>query len=372
MTNICHLFDATTGWEQRIAVSQSLDRMPADQHSQVLATIDPTAMRVLACLDPPIRSFPRLAGLNALAAPLVARFARRHRVDLIHAWGPHAAAVAAASGFPLVLELFDPLLARRHAKLIRALTRSRALAIICSCEFVRRRLIENGVPPDLCVVVRPGVDFAVINSARRGSLREKLGVAADEFLTIVPEPATRSGGQIEAFWATTLLNHAGERVRMIVPGSTPETERIARLATATPPRPALVDPHAERPFEELVSVADALIVAARGDASTTAIAWAMAADTAVIGAATHSVAELVANKSNGLLYKPNRKRRDATAIARLLWDRSSQEEAREVARGQAYEVFGLRRSIEQRMRIYANVLSGLTPGDGIVDSAIAG
>jgi hypothetical protein len=59
------------------------------------------------------------------------------------------------------------------------------------------------------------------------------------------------------------------------------------------------------------------------------------------------------------------------SIARLLRDRDAQRRYVEAARGQAFEVFGLRRFAEQTMRLYENMLSGASPGEGIVDSAHA-
>jgi glycosyltransferase involved in cell wall biosynthesis len=96
----------------------------------------------------------------------------------------------------------------------------------------------------------------------------------------------------------------------------------------------------------------------------------MAAGVAVIGTAVHAVAELIANKLNGLLFKQTPGRSMVASLFRLLTDRVSQDKVRETARGQAYEVFGLRRCVEQHMRLYDNVLNGSPPGDGIVDSAM--
>jgi glycosyltransferase involved in cell wall biosynthesis len=96
----------------------------------------------------------------------------------------------------------------------------------------------------------------------------------------------------------------------------------------------------------------------------------MAAGTAVVGTAVHSIAELVAHKVNGLLFKQVPGRSMSAAILARLQDRASQEKAKEVARGQAYEAFGLRRYIEQTTRLYENVLSGSPPREGITDSAL--
>ena len=369
MTHVVHLFDESAGWEQRVAVTQLLDRLSRDDFNQTLATLHPAGGSALRSLDVAIHAFPLLAGVDALVSPLVERFASRRNVDLIHAWGPRAATVAAAAGRPTVVELFDPLHATRHIKRLRAIARTIGFAVICTSQWARRRLIEGGLPPNLCVVVRPAIDFALVNASRRTTLREALGVSAGDFVAITPEPATRNGGHLQAYGAAALLRSANHNIRLIISGHSREQRRIARLDRTTPKPRTLVSPGYAYPFEQLLPAADALIVPSRGDTSTTAIAWAMASNVAVIGTAVHSVAELIANKLNGLLFKQTPGKDMAPAIAKLLLDRESQEKTKEVARGQAYEVFGLRRCIEQHVKVYENVLSGVAPGEGIIDSA---
>lgn len=370
MTHICHLFDTAAGWEQRVALRSLLDKLPSDRWLNTVATIDPSVAACLRLVNPRLHVFQRPMCFNSLAAPLIMRFVHRRKVDLVHAWGARAAAVArAATEKPMVIELFDPAAATSDAKLLRTIARPKGFAIVCSCEIVRRRLIEGGVPPDLCVVIRPGIDFGWINHCRRGTLRDELGVAKSDTLVILAEPVTRKNGSFESFWAVALLNQLDGGMWCIVPGSSREQERVARYAATMPSRATIISPGDRYPFEELLAVSDVLIVAARGDVSTTAIAWALAAEAAVVAAAIPSVAELIAHKVNGLLYKQPRGKREVGTIVRLLEDRAALDKVREVARGQAYEVFGLRRCIEQHMQVYENVLRAAAPGEGIMDSA---
>jgi len=364
------LFDDATGWEQRVALGSLFDRLPVERFANTVATIDPSAVPPLRPLERPIHVFPRPVRFDAFAAPLVEKFIDRRSVDLVHTWGAHAAATAqAATQKPLVIELFDPAAAVRDAKLLRTLARPAGFAIVCSCEIVRRRLIEGGVAPELCIVIRPGIDFGWINRCRRSSMREQLHVAKNDTLIIVPEPVMRESGSFEAFWSAALLNHLDGKTWCIVPGASREQERIARYAAGAPSRATIISPGNDLGFEELISVCDVLIVNALGDVSTTAIAWAMAAGAAVVGSAIPSIAELIAHKVNGLLFKQVCGKSSVGPLVRLLQDRALLDKAREVARGQAYEVFGLRRFIEQHVQIYENVLRGEAPGHGIVDSA---
>ncbi len=373
MTHVCHLFDDAAGWEQRVALRSLLDRLPAEHFIHTVATIDPSAAARLSSLNRPMHIFPRPIPLDSLAAPLVARFVDRRRIDLVQAWGAHAAAAArAATQRPLVIELFDPAAALREAKLLRTLARPAGFAIVCSCEIVRRRLIEGGVPPGLCVVIRPGIDFGWINHCRRSPMREQLGVAKSDTLVIVSEPVLRESGSFEAFWAAALLNELDEGICCIVPGRSKEQKRISRYAATAPSRATIISPCDDHPFEKLIAISDVLILAPRSDVSTTAIAWAMASGAAVIGSAIPSIAELIAHKVNGLLFKQERGKSAVGPMVRLLQDRASLDKAREVARGHAYEVFGLRRFIEQHVRVYDNLMCDRAPGEGIADSARVG
>ena len=373
MTHVCHLFDAAAGWEQRAALRSLLDRLPDGQFINTLATIGPAAVAPLASLNRPIHIIPHPIRSGTLVAPMVGRFVDQRGVELIHAWSAHAAASArAATEKPLAIELFDPAAAQRDAKLLRTLARPVGFAIVCNCEIVRRRLIEGGIPPGLCVVIRPGIDFGWINHCRRSSIREQLGVSKTDTLTIIPEPVMRESGSFDAFWAAALLNHLDIGIWCIVPGSSREQRRIARYAATAPSRATIISPGDGHPFERLIAVSDVLIVNARGDVSTTAIAWAMASGAAVIGSAIPSIAELIAHKVNGLLFKQVPGKSAVGTLVRLLQDRVSLDKAREVARGQAYEVFGLRRFIEQHLRVYDNMVRGRAPGEGITDSARVG
>ncbi|UCC29200.1 MAG: glycosyltransferase [Phycisphaerales bacterium] len=371
MTHVGHLFDGSAGWEQRVGVSQLIDGLPRDRYVNSLIAIDPAAGTSLRWLKQPVDLLPRFYGIASLAAPVVARFVAQQRIDVIHAWGIGAAVPARAlPRIPLVVQLFDPSTAVREVKRVRALARPSTFAVACGSEIVRRRLIEGGLDPELAVVIRPGVDFSLINRCRRGSLREELGLTWDESVAIVPEPVTRAGGQFDAAYAVAIHHHLSGGTRVIVPGTSREQRRISRFTDTLPLSSALVMPGDRHPFEELLAVSDVLLVTPRGDISTTSIAWAMAAGVAVIGTAVHSIAEMIASNVNGLLFKQVPAQSMIASIIGLLQDRASQEKTRETARGQAYEVFGLRRYVEQTARLYENVLSRAAPGEGITDSAI--
>ena len=125
----------------------------------------------------------------------------------------------------------------------------------------------------------------------------------------------------------------------------------------------------------------------------------MASQTLVIGSAVHAVAELISSNLNGLLFKQTPGKSMAPGVSQRLGqalfgregsplversaevdpppiggsapaDRALRAKLTETARGHAYEVFGLRRCVDQHVRLYENVIRGVSPGEGITDSAV--
>ncbi len=373
MTSVCHLIDGAAGWELRVALSQLRERLPEDRFAQRVISIGAADSGMAPSGRTRVPVVPRVPGAAWLSAPCLRPFLESRAAPLVHAWGLHAAAVArAASDRPLLVELFDPRLSARELKLLRTLSRPRGFAVVCSSATLRRRLIEGGVAPEVCVVIRPGVDFSLVVPQRRRKLREALGILREQTALIAPPAVDRTGGTFEAFWAAELANYIRPGVRVILPGDTREVRRIRRLEATLPTTDVLLTPGNAYPFEELIAAADVLVMAAQGDCSTTAIAWAMAANVAVVGVADYSIAEIVAHNVNGLLFKPVPGESRAIAVVRLLQQRDRLAKVRETARGQAYEVFGLRRCIDQHAQLYENLLSGAAPTSGITDSAVAG
>jgi starch synthase len=119
----------------------------------------------------------------------------------------------------------------------------------------------------------------------------------------------------------------------------------------------------------LIAISDVMVFASESDVSSTAIAWSMAAAVPVVATAVYSTAELVANKQNGLLVKPDAPKRIAVKMAALLGDRQTLRRMAEAARGQAYEVFSLRRCVDQHARLYQNLLTGAPATENITDAA---
>lgn len=370
MVEIGHVFDESAGWEQRNVATQLIDRLPREKYSHNCLTLDPAARTRLRDMPCPLQPIPRIAGVNLLAAPLLRSAFSRLGMQVIHVWGPSSAACAAsASSRPMVVTLFDPKQAIECAKMLRTISRPRGFAIACATQWLRRRLIENGVNPDVCVVIRPGVDFAAIQKMKKSSLRNDFGIPQNSMVLLGLEPSGAGDESVSICWSAALLSRLDSGHTVIIPGCGPAIDRVTRFVRGLPTAPLLITPGSSAKFEDLIAIADALVIPEPGDVSTTAIAWAMGSGAVIIAAAGYAVAELVVARVNGLLYKHTDERSAFMKIIPLLRDRDTQRKVAEAARGQAYEVFSLRRCVEQYARLYENVLSGAAPSEGITDPA---
>jgi glycosyltransferase involved in cell wall biosynthesis len=274
------------------------------------------------------------------------RIVERCRPEVIHALDPFSSAVAGAlrAAFPatapaLVTTVCDPADAPRIAKWRRALGGRSSGKVICSAERVRRRLVEAGVPGEAATVIRPAVDFGAILAAKRSITRAELGLPAGGRVLLTASQPSRAGGQFYAVWATAILNQIWPDVRLIVPGTSREAERLRRLAARINCPEAYVFTGDRYGPSELLAVADMLIAPALADVSTGWLGWAMAAGVPVTGSAIPCIAEFIADRQNGFLCRVREVHTLATRVRLAFADERLLRKCAEAARGQAYEAF---------------------------------
>lgn len=370
MIRLLHVFDGRAAETEHRAVRLLLQRTPSDRFAHVVAATSFRASRsAAALLECEVHRADRRLSLVVSSAPALRRLVRAHRIDIIHAWGPDALAACKAasthqriivSGVRFVdVEQVAKWLLRVHPSPVA----------IVSSQIARSQLARFGVPPGNIAVVREPVDFAEITRARAADARQRL-VRDNGPVVLAPGPARRDAGQFETLWAAAMLQQIFPAIRVVVPENAPETQRLSRMATSLGLPEMLITPGDSFSIAELVAAADVLVVAPRSEADPGPIGWAMAAGVAVVGAARRSVAELIADRSNGLLCMSNQPRRIAAALLRLLEDPVLRGRLAETARGQAFDVFSARGYVDNLTALYSNVAQGRLPTDGIRDAAM--
>jgi glycosyltransferase involved in cell wall biosynthesis len=176
--------------------------------------------------------------------------------------------------------------------------------VLCASEFVRRRVIENGVRRDATILVRPGVDGDALAEARRRVRRSDLGLPENGPILLTASPPTRAGGQFFAAWAAAILFQVWPDVRLVIPGRSREQDRIRRLIEGIYcPQVFLLVEDRFTPAE-LLAVSDVLLMPAVQDVPTYWAAAAMTAGVPVVGTTVPSLAEDIADESTGCLCRP--------------------------------------------------------------------
>jgi glycosyltransferase involved in cell wall biosynthesis len=389
MKRVLHVLEGDLPFGLLRTVQQVIERLPAEQFRQMSDILLPGGPigAISARRDSHIaaagrsyraeagfRRVSRLLGLPVLRGMSIRGTVRADRPDVIHAWGLQAGAAVASANpqVPIVLSVdMEHIRDKQARRWLAALREEPSIRTICPAECVRRRLLENGFPPASCVTIRPGVDLSGINAAKERFSRTSLGLNGEGPVLLTPGPPHRGEGQYLVLWAAALLQQLPtmKTIRVVVPGDSPELERLRRF-TAGFQQPHILVPTGSRyTWEELLSVANAVVAAAETDISTTGLAWAMGAGVPIVGAAIPSVAEALADRHSALLCKPGDPRLLAGRILTLLEDGGLRAGMKDAARGIAFEVFGVRRCVDQHEAVYDNVLAGRPIGSGIADSA---
>jgi glycosyltransferase involved in cell wall biosynthesis len=316
--------------------------------------------------------FPPRAPLAAV--PWLRGVLRRTGCRVIHAWGAMPAALArmaAPAAHPLVASVYEPLVGRQEEKWLLSARSDRPLPAICPTGFIRRTLVEKGHPLNDATVIRPSVDFGLINRAKQARLRETLKLTPEQPLLVTCPPPSRAGGQYFAIWAGALCRQIFPDLRMIVPGESREQARLRRF-THSFQQPELALFIGERyTWPEILAAADLCLAPALAPISTVGLGWAMAAAVPIAGSAIPVVTELLANDVNALLSVAGRPEKLAARTLRLLQDRANARRLADTARSQAFEVFSRQRMIDQHRKVYTALLEDGPPFENVIDAALA-
>ncbi len=374
MPRVLHLIDASDPQELRLALAPLLQRLSTEHWTQFVAPLSGSLSHFPFASDHIVGRVPVRFGLHFLAAPALRRLISRHRIDLIHAWSLKAAYVATLASddtTPLAVSRWEPHLVAAQAGRLLALAHRPHTGILCHAAMVERRLVEHGLPIDRCAVVRPGVDFGLINRLKSDpDLREQLQLADDHIVVLLPPSPCGRMGHWAGAWSVETAARLEPKLTLLLPGDSPDREPILKYfrSVAQPPRYRIAGEHFR--MEQLLSVADVLLVPAEGDISTTALAWAMAAGVPILGCADYCITEFIADGQNGHLVKPDEPMLLAGKLLNVVRDRPASAPLYDRARAQAFECFGLSRYIEQTQHAYETLLAGQPVSTELTDSAV--
>jgi hypothetical protein len=371
VTHVLHVIDATCDDTTFQVLRLLRARLQADAGSQPVCSVDGHAWeRATGWLGPGVaRAEHRHLVKTLLYSPRLATIAGGAGARLVHAWGLQAADLACVHlpKTPLLLTLLDPQLTRDAGRWVRSLP-TRAI-VAAHNQVTRTRLLAAGLPPENVVVIRGGVDFAAINAARKEDARWKLAGDARP-VVLLHGPPSRPGGQFYGLWSAAIVAQIHRGMRVLMPYASTESDRLGRFLRRIRMPEMVRAPRPPVAWTELVSAADVFLAPALDEICTEPLATAMAAGLPIVASAVRSVAELLADRHNGLLCKPGEPRAMAAKLLLALEDEGLRRKIADTARAQAYEVFSVRAMADNYARLYKNLLAGRPAAEGIHDTAM--
>lgn len=369
MTAILHVVDRSCGPSTLQALNLLRSRLAATTPAMV-ATIDPASRRAAErFVSGGILPAPRLLPTRFVNfASALTKLAESCRADVIHAWGIEAATVCMTTlrNRPLLLTLIEPESAEDAAKWIRSFPIG--AGVVSDSEFIQTRLITSGLDPRQVIVIRGAVDLGAINRARRDDVRQRIVGNANPVI-LLPGPPVRGAGQEAAIWAAGIIQFLHRGLRVLMPYASPEADRLTRWVRTMGLDQMLIIPDACLTWHELVTCADVFLQPAEREVCTPPIAAAMAAGLPIVATAIRSIAEMVADRHNGLLVKNAEPKAVAARLLTAIEDQPLVRQITDTARSQAFEVFSPRATADNYRKVYENLAAGQPIGEGICDTA---
>lgn len=307
-----------------------------------------------------IKTLPLRNALDVPSAHELARFAARHRVEIVHA---HMARDYSLAAYAARRNRQAKFIVTRHVLFqmnrLHRHTLARAHRVIAVSHAVARELrLQRIVSDGQLAVVPNGVDverFAV--AFDRAQFLQSIGLPSNV-------PLVGSIGELR-----TLKRHDDFiRAAARVVSQFPETHFV--LAGVDTSHSSEVHKHLEQlvsetglkerfrflgwvvDAEKLLSAIDVFVSASETESFGLAIAEAMAAGTAVVATATEGAREVIDDQETGLLVPIGDVTRIAEAIAMLLADGERRRQIATHARAAVYARFSLKRMVDEIEQIY--------------------
>ncbi|MFW6146477.1 MAG: glycosyltransferase [Planctomycetota bacterium] len=215
MARILHLYDNRTPPAAAAVLNELRYGRPQDLLARVGGATRPDL--------PPTRAVLRPAwGWRLTATPEIRRFARRHRIDAIHAWSASAAEAAAATGVPTLLSVAATPTAKQQHALEAAVAEGARL--VATSRPLASRLAHRFGAATAVEVVAPAFRHHPLDPA---AVRRHLGLSADATVVLAP---TNDRGAIWALWAVGILHYTGINTHLLVTGPAAALAAVERFA----------------------------------------------------------------------------------------------------------------------------------------------
>ena len=302
--------------------------------------------------------------LDVQSAHELARFVRKHEIEVVHA---HMARDYSLAAYATRRNRDTKFVVTRHVLFplnrLHRQTLARAHRVIAVSNAVARELRkERLTSDDRIIVVYNGIDtdrFAqLLSNFDRAEFRRSKGLPVDGFLVgSIGELRTlkRHDDFIRA--AANIAEHVPQTHFVLAGVDTSSTGEVRKQLEQL-----AAELHLQDRFhflgwlddaEKLLAALDVFVSASETESFGLAIAEAMAAGTAVVATATDGAREVVEDQKTGVLVPIGDVPRISSAIATLLADDGRRKEIGVRAQREVASRFSLQRMVEEIEQIYA-------------------
>lgn len=247
------------------------------------------------------------------------------------------------------------------SRLIAAVRRRSATAVIAPSEAARRALIAEGIDtPDRILTVHNGVAARPRPGVGR-ELRRSLGLEPDDLVVATVSVLRPGKGHDVALAAIESLGHRFPKLRLLIVGDGPARPEIAGAAVHLGEKVVMTG-HRDDVIDILDAV-DVLVHPTHADVFPTILLEAMAAAVPVVATRVGGVGEIVEDGRTGILIEPPPKSASvASALTRLLMSPELRRGLGQRGRERFEREFGAETWAGRMRRIYEDALATTRPG----------
>ncbi len=222
--------------------------------------------------------------------PLISCLKLRHNgFDLVHAWDPRALLIGALATSSPVLFTPADFSIRKELNWLPILTKFRNARVVCSTGAQRELLLREGISARRCRQIEPGLERNSVSFEPNTKLREKLGLASDDFVLLAPGESNRLAGHRLALWAVSILHVYDPRYRLLIWGRGEQTHSLQTLARKLRQPKVLIcaEQALKRPvdFHLFPTAADMILATGHPAAAPFSLALCMASGKPIVGSA---------------------------------------------------------------------------------------
>lgn len=288
------------------------------------------------------------------------RSSEARRFDLVHCWGALPLAVAAvATRAPLIVSPVG-FPGKRFCRLVGATNGRRRLRVVVWSELIRRAMVRRGVAPASCGVVYPGVDLSRIpRGGRDEKLRAELGFEPGDRVLLGVGESTVESDHRSTFWAAGVLFMLEQRNKLLLWGEGPRAaavETFARRTTIPLLTTAKLKLGRSVTFNELLGVADGVLVTASGPMTFDPLLRCMARGLPIVSTIWPGCGEVLEDRYNALFSVSSRPKVVARRVLDLWEDDELGERISRQARADVFEHFSATKFIDRWAEEYATLL----------------